>query len=212
MSTAEKTAYIEGLYAQESDEMRQIRERIEAEDFAIHISPIEGALLATLVALHKPKVIVELGTLGGYSTLWLAKNAPKDAVIHTCEHDPKRAKMARDNLSAHSNIKLIEGDAKDTLPALFKDIGPFDMMFVDADKKSYLTYLDHAEAFLKQGGLLIADDTLLEGAVYMDALPGRVRKTTRDSLVEFNERIANSGAFNSILWPTDAGLTIAVRT
>ena len=85
------------------------------------------------------------------------------------------------------------------------------MVFIDADKKSYLQYLDWADQYIRPGGLIIADDTLLKGAVYLEELPYRIRKTTKDTLVEFNARLADTTQYDSILWPTDAGLTIAVK-
>ena len=109
------------------------------------------------------------------------------------------------------NITIVEGDASLTLPELAKDHGPFDMVFIDADKKSYLTYLDWAEEHIRPGGLIVADDTLLKGAVYMDELPYRVRRSTKDSLVKFNQRLADPEKYTSILLPTDAGMTIAVK-
>jgi predicted O-methyltransferase YrrM len=206
-----RTKYIEQLYAVETPEIVTARENIAAHDFPIHISPAEGRLLQLIIKMAGVKSIVEIGTLGGYSALWLADALPADGHLYTLEHDEKRQKLAKDGLSNRENITLIPGDAKETLPALSEKHGAFDMVFIDADKKSYLEYLDWADTGIRKGGLIIADDTLLEGAVYLDELPGRVRRTTRDTLRAFNERLADRSRYDSLLWPTDAGLTIAIK-
>lgn len=206
-----KKQYIEQLYACETKEIAAARHRIATQDFPIHISPTEGRLLQLIIKMSGVKTIVEIGTLGGYSSLWLADALPEDGHLYTCEHDPKRLKMAQATLSDRKNITLVAGDAKETLPELAKSHGPFDMVFIDADKKSYLHYLDWAEQAIRKDGLVIADDTLLNGAVYLDELPGRVRRSTCDTLRLFNTRLADNNRYDSLLWPTDAGLTIAIK-
>lgn len=206
-----KTQYIEQLYACETPDMVAARENIAAHDFPIHISPAEGRLLQLIIKMAGVKSIVEIGALGGYSALWLADALPPGGHVYTLEHDEKRQELARASLSDQENITLIPGDAKETLPALSQKHGPFDMVFIDADKKSYLDYLNWTDTGIRHGGLIIADDTLLEGAVYLDELPGRVRRTTCDTLRAFNERLADRSRYDSLLWPTDAGLTIAIK-
>ena len=205
-------AYIEKLYAVETPAMTDTRARIKAQDFSVHISPYEGRLLQTLIHLGNIKNCVEIGALGGYSALWLS-----DALkitgghLYTCEHDEKRLKMVQETLSAIDNVTILAGDAAETLPAFSKQHGSVDMVFIDADKKSYLTYLDWAEKNVRSGGLIVADDTLLKGSVYMEELPYRVRQSTCDTLKTFNKRLSNPARYTSILLPTDAGLTIAVK-
>ena len=209
--TQDKIEYIQNLYAIETTDMQAARERITENDFSIFIPPIEGKLMSLLVTLADIKSIVEIGTLGGYSTLWLAQNLPQDGHIFTCEHDEKRAALAQQTLAPFPNITLVKGDANETLISDIQPHGLFDMIFIDADKPSYLNYLDWAEKNIRKGGLIIADDTLLKGSVYMKELPPRIRQSTKDTVTQFNERLANTQNYHSILLPTQAGLTIAVK-
>ena len=208
---SEKKDYIRHLYAPETSNMTAARTRIEQNDFPIFIDAIDGKLLSILMQMNNVKTCIEVGTLGGYSTLWLAEGLAPGGHIYTCEHDEKRFEMARVALDTEDNITLIKGDAKDTLLPLGEEKGPFDMIFIDADKKSYHLYLDWAEKYIRKGGLIVVDDTLLEGAVYMDHLPGRVRKSTAETLKAVNKRLADPAKYKSILLPTDAGLTIALK-
>lgn len=207
----EKTDYIRNLYAPETEDMIAARTRITENDFPIFIDAIDGKLISTLMAASNVKTAVEIGTLGGYSTLWLAEGIDELGHIYTCEHDDKRYKLAQQTLKDKENITIVKGDAKETLVDLGVEKGSFDMVFIDADKKSYLIYLDWAEKYIKKGGLIIADDTLLEGAVYMNELPGRVRKSTCEALKTFNARLADPKKYKSLLLPTKAGLTIALK-
>ena len=204
--------YINELYAPETDQIRAARERISKEDFSVHISPYEGKLLQTLIHIGRVKTCVEIGTLGGYSALWLAQAlGSNNGHLYTCEHDDKRLKMAHTTLKDVKNVTIVEGDAAETLPELGRRLTKIDMVFIDADKKSYLTYLDWAERVLQPGGIIVADDTLLKGSVYKKDLPYRVRASTCNTLKEFNLRLADPKYYTSILLPTDAGLTIAVK-
>lgn len=206
-----KTDYINELYATETPAMIAARSLIAQNDFAIHINPYEGRILQMLIKMTGVKKCVEIGTLGGYSSLWIADALPADGQLFTCEHDEKRLKLAHQTLDNHDRVTIIEGDANETLPALAKSHGPFDMVFIDADKISYLNYLDWAETAIRKGGLIVADDTLLKGGVYMDELPYRVRQSTCDKIKDFNRRLSNRSKFDSILLPTAAGLSIAIK-
>ena len=122
-----------------------------------------GKLLSMLTKLHKPERILEVGTLGGYSTLWLAKGAP-DAKIITLEFDPKHAMIARENFQKagkQNQILVIEGDAILTLTH-FHETGepPFDLIFLDANKEGYPLYLPLLLKLSKPGTLLLTDNLL----------------------------------------------------
>ncbi len=206
-----KTDYIQNLHAVETPDMIAARKRIHDNDFPIHVTPMDGRILQVLVRMADIKTCVEIGTLGGYSSLWIADALPEDGHLYTCEHDEKRLKLAEATLGSRQNTTIVKGDANETLPALAEQHGPFDMIFIDADKISYLNYLDWAEKNIRKGGLIVADDTLLKGSVYMHELPYRVRASTRDQLKEFNIRLADTKKYDSIIIPTVAGLSIAVK-
>jgi len=107
----------------------------------------------------------------------------------------------------------MQGDALGQLHAL-EDKAPFDMVFIDADKRQYLDYLDWAEKNIRKGGLIAADNTLLSGAVFLkedEPLPARIRQSTNEIMKTFNARMADPKKYCSILLPTTDGMTVAVK-
>jgi predicted O-methyltransferase YrrM len=113
--------------------------------------------------------ILEVGTLGGYSTIWLARALPKTGRLITLEADPKHAKIAKANI-AHAGLnKIVEirlGNAGETLPQLLLEKkGPFDLIFIDADKPGYPTYLEWGLKLSRPGTLIIADNVVRDGEI-----------------------------------------------
>jgi predicted O-methyltransferase YrrM len=203
--------YIQALYAKEDDLLREIRETLAARNTAWSVGAEEGRLLQVLLTLHGTKRVVEIGTLGGYSTIWMARALPQDGHIITLDHDPKHCELAR-GFFARSNvadkITLVEGDAKASLQTL---TAPFDAVFIDADKPSYNVYLNWAEKNIRTGGLIIADNTLLFGTAHLDKAPEGVAPTTWNTMREFNQRLADTSKYVSVMVPTEEGLTVAVK-
>ena len=111
-------------------------------------------------------------------------------------------------VNLEKNIKAINGDAIEILDNLDSE---FDMIFIDADKINYVNYLNWAEKHIRFGGLIVADNTLLSGAVYKNELPYRIRKTTKNIMKEFNLRLSNNKKYTSILLPSTDGITIALK-
>jgi predicted O-methyltransferase YrrM len=135
----------------------------------ISVSPTQGKLLHLLARTLGARKILELGTLGGYSTIWLARALPADGHLISLEIDPKRVELARANLaraglSGVAEVRL--GSALDTLPQLVSEgHGPFDLIFIDADKPGYADYLTWSLKLARQGTLIIADNVVRKGAV-----------------------------------------------
>ena len=121
------------------------------------VSPPQGALLELLARAVGARRILEIGTLEGYSTFWLARSG---AAVVTLELDPDRAARARTALGEHAEV--IVGPALETLPTLD---GPFDLIFIDADKRSNAEYLRHALRLSRPGTLIVADNVIRDGAV-----------------------------------------------
>lgn len=200
----DRNDYIRRHFGAETDERRALR---AAGD--ICIEPEDGRLLQLLIRLGNIRSIVEIGALYGYSALCMADALPEGGILHTIEKDEKRADTADQNLK-NPKIRLHRGEALKILPLLEKE-GPFDMVFIDADKLHYCDYLDWAEKNVRRGGLIAGDNTFLSDAVWNDAPIERVRETARQAMRDFNRRLADPEKYAGILLPTAAGMTVAVK-
>jgi predicted O-methyltransferase YrrM len=136
---------------------------------AISVSPTQGKLLHLLARIQGAERILEIGTLGGYSTIWLARALPPDGRLISLEVNPKHAEVARANLTRAGLADIVEirlGPALDTLPKLVNEgCGPFDLIFIDADKPGYADYLKWSLKLARPGTLIIADNVVRKGAV-----------------------------------------------
>ena len=136
---------------------------------AISVSPCQGKLLFLLARVMGARRILEIGTLGGYSTIWLARALPPDGRLITLEVNAGHAEVARSNFARAGLADVIElrlGSALDLLPALVaQGVGPFDMIFIDADKPGYPDYLAWAVRLSRRGSLIVADNVVKEGTV-----------------------------------------------
>ncbi|HEY6305790.1 MAG TPA: O-methyltransferase [Candidatus Angelobacter sp.] len=136
---------------------------------AINVAPNQGKLLQLLARLQDARAILEIGTLGGYSTIWLARALPPGGRLITLEADPRHAEVARANIARAGLAGVVElrlGRALDTLPALLSERrGPFDLVFIDADKTGYADYFAWALKLSRPGSLIVADNVVRKGAV-----------------------------------------------
>jgi predicted O-methyltransferase YrrM len=135
----------------------------------ISISASQGKLLFLLARIQGARTILEVGTLGGYSAIWLARALPADGRLITLEADPKHAEVARANVARAGLADAVEvrvGRALDTLPQLAAEgRGPFDLVFIDADKPGYPEYFRWALKLSRRGSVIIADNVVRRGAV-----------------------------------------------
>lgn len=171
--------------------LREIEE-MGKKSFIPSIGPVKGKILAEIVKKHKPRKILEVGALYGYSSILIAKNSPAKAEITTVEKNPEHARITEQNVERarlEDQIKVIRGDALEILPKL---PGPFDLVFLDAEKTQYLDYLKAVEDKLHQGSVVVADNV----GVFQDQMQnylhyvrntGRYRSRTVDTLLEFSE-------------------------
>jgi len=136
---------------------------------AINVSPNQGKLLHLLARVQGARNILEIGTLGGYSTIWLARALPADGVLVTLEVDPKHAEIARGNIARAGLTGIVEvrlGRALETLPQLAgENRKPFDLIFIDADKPNIPEYFKWSLKLGRPGGLIIVDNVVRNGAV-----------------------------------------------
>jgi predicted O-methyltransferase YrrM len=135
----------------------------------IQVSPPQGKLLQLLARIRGTRNILEIGTLGGYSTIWLARALPPDGRMITLEANPRHAEIARENIARAGLtgvVQLREGPALASLPALAAEgHGPFDLIFIDADKPAYPEYLSWALKLSRRGSVILADNVVRGGAV-----------------------------------------------
>lgn len=136
---------------------------------AIDVSPLQGKLLQVLVQLIRPQRVLEIGTLGGYSTIWMARALAEGGRIVTLEYNPKHADVARKNLENAGLLDRVDlrvGPALDTLPQLESSAaGPFDLIFVDADKRGNPQYLEWALKLSRPGTVIMVDNVVRDGKV-----------------------------------------------
>ncbi|HEY3501270.1 MAG TPA: O-methyltransferase [Actinocatenispora sp.] len=135
----------------------------------IAVAPNQGRMLELLARMSGARRILELGTLGGYSTIWLGRALPADGRLITLEYSPKHAEVARANIARAGLADRVEvrvGAALDTLPELVADgAGPFDLVFIDADKDNYPAYLDWTLKLSRPGTVIVGDNVVRDGAV-----------------------------------------------
>jgi predicted O-methyltransferase YrrM len=135
----------------------------------IAVTPNQGKLLELLVRIHGARSILELGTLGGYSTIWLARGLPAGGRLVTLEVNPSYAEVADSNIANAGLSDLVElrvGSALETLAELHaKDEGPFDLIFIDADKQNYPGYLELSLKLARPGTLILGDNVVRSGGI-----------------------------------------------
>jgi predicted O-methyltransferase YrrM len=142
---------------------------------SIDISPLQGKFLSLLAQIHGARRILEIGTLGGYSTIWLARALPADGKLITLELNPKHAEVARSNIARAdlaNKVEVRQGPATESLARLCDEgAGPFDLIFIDADKPGYPDYLAWSLKLSRPGSLIIGDNVVRQGMVADAASP-----------------------------------------
>ncbi len=201
--------YVTELFAAEDPILSKIRARHAAENLpAINVSPEEGKLLYLLLLTIGAKRVLEIGSLGGYSGVWLARALPPGGELTTIEKDPKHAKIARDSFAAarlHGRVQLIEGAALDVLPTLHPG---FDAVFIDADKEPLPQYFEWGMRLLRRGGLLLCDNAFFHGA----AVDENDRSGPALGVRAFNELAARDPRLVATIIPVRDGLVIGLKT
>jgi caffeoyl-CoA O-methyltransferase len=170
----------------------------------IQVAPSEGKLLTLLVQLVGAKKIVEVGTLVGYSAIRMARGLPPGGKLWSIEYEAKHAEVARANVAAaglSDRVEVLVGAGVDVLPTLVQH-GPFDVVFIDADKQSYDRYGAWAAANLRKGGLVIGDNAYLFGE-----LTGEGERPA--AMRGFHEGVA--AAFDSVCVPTPDGMVVGIK-
>jgi predicted O-methyltransferase YrrM len=194
--------YIERLFAPSDPVLARNIERAERAGLpAIHVSATEGKLLYLVARLARARRVLEIGTLGGYSTTWLARALPPGGHVITLEVDPRHAAVSTENLdgaAAGVTVDVRVGDAGDTLRALVRaGEPPFDVVFIDADKPRYVEYLELSLQLSRPGTAILADNLIRHGEV--------LDESSSDAIVcgarAYNEAIAAHPRLESLVLP-----------
>lgn len=208
--------YINNLFAVEDEHLKEVVPSLKESNMPeASISPNQGKFLQILAKLCNAKRILEIGTFGGYSSIWLARTLPADGQLITIEFDTKHAEIARTNITKaglQSQVEIRVGKALDILQQLENEnTEPFDMIFIDADKPPYTEYLHWAIRLSKQGTVIVADNVIRNGKV--------LDKNSSDEAVQgvqrFNETLANCSDLTATIIQTIGikeydGMAIAV--
>lgn len=203
--------YTEALFALEDDLLRQIRREVVRRGWAhMQVSPAEGKLLQVLCVLVGARRVIEVGTLLGYSAIWMGRALPPDGELHTLEIDEARVRRAREFIgrAGLSGVIRVHVGAAPDLLAAFGPGASFDAMFIDADKENYPAYLDEATRLLRPGGILLADNAYWSGRV-LDVGP---QEAGTRAIREFNRRLAADPRYASTIIPVRDGLALGVRS
>lgn len=200
-------AYIDALFAAEDEPLRFARSLAAEHRLPnIAINPNEGRLLRLLALAVGARRIVEIGTLGGYSGLWLARALPPGGMLYTLEANPRHADLARQvfvHAGLSDRVTIVPGSAADTMPKI-SGHGPFDMVFIDADKDSYPAYLDWSLDNVRPGGMITAHNALCQGRVTQPAYEGD------QAVRQFNEAVAHHPRLTGTIINVGDGLLAAV--
>ena len=211
--TPEVLAYVQELYSPEDPALLDAEEQARAAGMpAIAIGPSEGKTIQLLLRLVGAVKVVEIGTLAGYSAIWIARALPPGGHLWTCEREPKHATVARgvlERAGLGDLVTVIEGPAEQTLAELER-YAPFDAVFVDANKEAYQYYGEWATRVLRPGGLLIGDNAYLFG--YLDGREpdgeGGVSPAAIRSMQGFHRLLAER--YESVCLPTPDGLAVGM--
>ncbi len=201
-------AYVNKLFVREDDALRYVRQQTAARGIPkINLEPNEAKLLQLLVRLCGARRVIEVGALAGYSGICIARALPADGQLITIEVSSLHAEVARAHFQyagLADKVTVMQGAGLQVLPKLVAD-GPYDLMFIDADKGNYHNYLEWAANNLRLGGAVIADNAFWGGHIF--------NPQTEDdqAMVEFNNSLAEHPQFDSTIIEVGDGIALGVK-
>ncbi len=204
--------YVSRLYAPEDEVLAEIRARSAVAGLPdIQVAALDALHLEVLARATGARRAVEIGTLGGYSGVALLRGMAPDGALDTIEMSPRHAEVARESFrraGVAARARVHVGMAADILPGLASG-GPFDLVFIDADKEGYPAYLDWATDNLRPGGVVLLDNAFLFGN--LPESPTGDRAAQIRAMQSVHEMLARSGRFRATVLPTGEGLAFGVR-
>jgi caffeoyl-CoA O-methyltransferase len=205
--------YVDQVFLKDMLPLEEIRERAEKAGLPpIHVCSYDGRHLEVLARMVNAAKIVEIGTLAGYSGVCLARALPDHGKLYTFEISPENAAVSEESFKRYEvnkKTKIYLGPALDNLKKIENE-GPFDVVFIDADKGGYPSYAKWAVENLRIGGIIIGDNTFGFGKI-ADLNLTPEQKPSVFAIREFNQFIAENPRLRSTLLPTGEGLTLAVK-
>lgn len=200
--------YVNGLYPLD-EELERVKEGIASKGMpSISIEGGYGRLLTMLVRMSGASKLLEIGALGGYSGICLARGLKEEGTLLSLELLPEYAEVARAHMEEAGlgdKVDYLVGDAKESLAQLKQQGRTFDFFFIDADKEGYPIYLDYAMELAEPGAIIVGDNVLLRGRTINEVKQGPAVQAVR----AFNERIATDQRLESTILPGYDGLAIA---
>ncbi len=207
------TRYLDDVYGNQDANLAGLMDRaVQAGLPDIAVSPAVGRLLLTLAKLTGATTAVEIGTLGGYSGIWIVRGLAPGGTLYTIEPEKAHADFARGEFRSAGvaeSVEIVEARALDVLPELTDRIGraAVDMVFLDAIKAEYEAYLDAVIPMMRPGALVVADNTLAGGDWAITDPEGS--SESRDAIDRFNRRLAEDPNFEAACVPIREGVSIA---
>jgi caffeoyl-CoA O-methyltransferase len=200
--------YVEALSSPPPEHLATLAEETRATQSTPQMlsGPVEGRLLQTLVWISRPQLVLEIGTYSGSAAQFMAYGLPEGARVISCELDPDRAAFAQRHIDAGplaDRIEIRVGPALETVAALD---GPFDLVFIDANKDGYVDYYEAVLPKLSERGLIVADNTLYSGEVLEPQEGG-----TATEIVRFNEHVAADPRTVQVMLSVRDGVTLIRR-
>lgn len=198
--------YIEQLFCPEDETLRFVRAHSQQANLPpIQVPPAVGKMLYLLAKIQEARYILEIGTLGGYSTVWLARALPPHGKLISLESNPKHVELARlhiEEAGLTRSVEVLWGDAAELLNQLNpQQTGPFDLIFIDADKPRNRMYLDLSLRLSRPGTLIIIDNLIPKG----EQAIGQPCHDEAVAIYQFNQYIAQHPALETLLVPTLVG-------
>lgn len=194
--------YLEGLFSANDEALQAALAESDRNGLPqISVSANEGKLLYMLARLSGARKVLEIGTLGGYSTIWLARALPEGGRLITLEYSPKHAEVARGNIGRaglSDRVDVRVGAGLDLLPQIEANgEGPFDLFFIDADKENYPGYLDWSIRLAHPGSVILSDNLVRNGAV-LDPPEG---DSAAQAISAYNQRLATDPRLETVVLP-----------
>ncbi len=204
--------YIAATFAPEDDLLKHMPAEAAQQGIPmIHIDATQGKFLQVLMRACNAKRVVEIGSLFGYSAIWMARALPADGILVALEISPLHVRVIRENAQRAGladKINVIEGDARETLTTL-KGQAPFDFAFVDADKMGYVDYFEQVMTLLRPGAIIVADNMSARGNVWNAQADAQGRDNV-STIRTLNHRMATDPRLTSLLLPLSDGMCVGV--